>query len=150
MLPYKSQVMTASCTVRSVRYRATPEAALLVWSGTPSLRPSGCLTCFCFPCVRVRGSHWFSGETIGETSVFVHPESNTNFICNIRPQKTETHRVHMTAGSDKLDYPGDASSLPPSPCSTPNYASRVPFPMRKRRPLPWPRLIVAVQLTNEQ
>jgi hypothetical protein len=33
-----------------------------------------------------------------------------NFICNIRPQKTETHRVRMTAGGDKLDYPGDASS----------------------------------------
>jgi hypothetical protein len=33
-----------------------------------------------------------------------------NFKCNIRPQKTETHRVHMTAGRDKLDYPGDASS----------------------------------------
>jgi hypothetical protein len=33
-----------------------------------------------------------------------------NFICNIRPQKSETHRVRMTAGGDKLDYPGDASS----------------------------------------
>jgi hypothetical protein len=33
-----------------------------------------------------------------------------NFICNICPQKTETHRVRMTAGGDKLDYPGDASS----------------------------------------
>ena len=33
-----------------------------------------------------------------------------NFICNIRPQKTETHRVRMTAGGDRLDYPGDASS----------------------------------------
>jgi hypothetical protein len=32
------------------------------------------------------------------------------FVCNIRPQKTETHRVQMTAGGDKLDYPGDASS----------------------------------------
>jgi hypothetical protein len=31
-------------------------------------------------------------------------------VCNIRPQKTETHRVHMTAGGDQLDYPGDASS----------------------------------------
>jgi hypothetical protein len=33
-----------------------------------------------------------------------------NFINNIRPQKEETHRVRMTAGGDKLDYPGDASS----------------------------------------
>jgi hypothetical protein len=33
-----------------------------------------------------------------------------NFVCSIRPQKTETHRVRMTAGGDKLDYPGDASS----------------------------------------
>jgi hypothetical protein len=32
------------------------------------------------------------------------------FVCNIRPQKTETHRVQMTAGSDKLDYPSNASS----------------------------------------
>jgi len=33
-----------------------------------------------------------------------------NFICNIRLQKDETHRVRMTAGGDQLDYPGDASS----------------------------------------
>ena len=33
-----------------------------------------------------------------------------NFICNIRPQKSETHRVRLTAGGDKLDYPGDPSS----------------------------------------
>ena len=33
-----------------------------------------------------------------------------NFICNIRPQKLETHRVCLTAGGDKLDYPGDPSS----------------------------------------
>jgi hypothetical protein len=26
-----------------------------------------------------------------------------NFVCNIRPQKTETHRVRMTAGGDKFD-----------------------------------------------
>ena len=34
-----------------------------------------------------------------------------NFICNLRPQKLETHRVQLTAGGDKLDYPGDPSSL---------------------------------------
>jgi hypothetical protein len=33
-----------------------------------------------------------------------------NFVCNIRPQKTETHRVGMTAGGDKPDYPGDPSA----------------------------------------
>ena len=32
-----------------------------------------------------------------------------NFICNIRPQKPETHRVRLTAGGEKLDYPGDPS-----------------------------------------
>ena len=33
-----------------------------------------------------------------------------NFICNILPQKSETHRVRLTAGGNKLDYPGDPSS----------------------------------------
>ena len=33
-----------------------------------------------------------------------------NFICNIRQQKSDTHRVRLTAGGDKLDYPGDPSS----------------------------------------
>ena len=33
-----------------------------------------------------------------------------NSICNICPQKSETHRVRLTAGGDKLDYPGDPSS----------------------------------------
>ena len=33
-----------------------------------------------------------------------------NFICNIRPQKSETHRVHLTAGGVKLDYPGNPCS----------------------------------------
>ena len=33
-----------------------------------------------------------------------------NFICNIRQQKSETHRVRLIAGGDKLDYPGDPSS----------------------------------------
>ena len=33
-----------------------------------------------------------------------------NFICAIRFQKTETHRVHLTFGGDKLDFPGDPSS----------------------------------------
>ena len=33
-----------------------------------------------------------------------------NFICNIRPQKSETHRVRLTAGGDKLNYSGNPSS----------------------------------------
>jgi hypothetical protein len=33
-----------------------------------------------------------------------------NFVCGIRPQKAETHRVRLTAGGDRLDYPGDPSS----------------------------------------
>ena len=32
-----------------------------------------------------------------------------NFICNICPQKSETHCVRLTAGGDKLDYPGNPS-----------------------------------------
>ena len=33
-----------------------------------------------------------------------------NFICSIRPQISEAHRVRLTAGSDKLGYPSDPSS----------------------------------------
>ena len=33
-----------------------------------------------------------------------------NFICNIRPKKSETHHVRLTAGGKKIDYPGDPSS----------------------------------------
>ena len=33
-----------------------------------------------------------------------------NFICNILPQKSDTHGVCLTAGGDKLDYPGNTSS----------------------------------------
>jgi hypothetical protein len=36
--------------------------------------------------------------------------THANFVYSIRLQKSETHRVRMTAGGDKLDYPGDASS----------------------------------------
>ena len=40
-----------------------------------------------------------------------------NFICNIRPQKSETHRVRLTAGGNKLNYP--ATQVPQqSPSST--------------------------------
>ena len=34
----------------------------------------------------------------------------TNFICNICTQKSETHCVRLTAGGNKLDYPGELSS----------------------------------------
>ena len=33
-----------------------------------------------------------------------------NFICNICSQKSETHRVRLTAGGTKINYPGDQSS----------------------------------------
>jgi hypothetical protein len=36
--------------------------------------------------------------------------SYANYVCNICPQKTETHRVRLTAGGNQLDYPDDASS----------------------------------------
>jgi hypothetical protein len=31
-------------------------------------------------------------------------------VCNIRPQKEETHRVHLTAGGYLIDYPGNVST----------------------------------------
>ena len=33
-----------------------------------------------------------------------------NWVCNIRPKKSETHWVHMTAGGDRLDCPYNVSS----------------------------------------
>ena len=33
-----------------------------------------------------------------------------NFICSIRPEKSETHRVRLASGGEKIDYPGDPSS----------------------------------------
>ena len=36
--------------------------------------------------------------------------SYTNMICDIRPQKEETHHVRITAGGDRLEYPHDPSS----------------------------------------
>jgi hypothetical protein len=53
-----------------------------------------------------------------------------NFVCNIRPQKTERHRVRMTAGGDKLDYPGDASSPTVSMLDAKIHRT-APFPMPK-------------------
>ena len=31
-------------------------------------------------------------------------------ICDIRPQKTETHRTKLTAGGNLIDYPGEVST----------------------------------------
>ena len=28
-------------------------------------------------------------------------------VCNIRPQKSETHRTRLTAGGNLIDYPGE-------------------------------------------
>jgi hypothetical protein len=36
--------------------------------------------------------------------------SYANMVCDIRPQKEETHRVRITAGGDRLEYPHDPSS----------------------------------------
>ena len=38
----------------------------------------------------------------------------TNWVCNIRPQKTETHRVQMNARGDRLVSPYNVSSPPGS------------------------------------
>ena len=31
-------------------------------------------------------------------------------VCDIRPQKTETHRTKLTAGGNLIDYPGEVST----------------------------------------
>ena len=36
--------------------------------------------------------------------------SYANYVCNIRPHRTETHHVRMTACGDRLDYPGGSRS----------------------------------------
>ena len=33
-----------------------------------------------------------------------------NFVCNIKTQKSESHRTRLTVGGDKLDYPADTSA----------------------------------------
>ena len=33
-----------------------------------------------------------------------------NMVCDIRPQKAETHRVRLTVGGDQIQYPGNAST----------------------------------------
>ena len=33
-----------------------------------------------------------------------------NFVCDIRPNKEEQYRVRLTAGGNRLDFPGDPSS----------------------------------------
>jgi hypothetical protein len=33
-----------------------------------------------------------------------------NFVCDIRPNKAEQYRVRLTAGGDRLEFPGDPSS----------------------------------------
>ena len=32
-------------------------------------------------------------------------------VCNIRPQKTKTHRTRLNAGGNLIDYPGEVSTL---------------------------------------
>ena len=38
-----------------------------------------------------------------------------NFVCDFRPLKTEQHRVCMTVGWDKLDYPHETASPTAAP-----------------------------------
>ena len=38
-------------------------------------------------------------------------------VCNIRPQKTDTHRTRLTVGGNLLDYPGEVS-IPTSDLTT--------------------------------
>jgi hypothetical protein len=33
-----------------------------------------------------------------------------NFVCELRPNKAETHRTRLTAGGDRINYPGDAGT----------------------------------------
>ena len=33
-----------------------------------------------------------------------------NMVCDIRPQKTETHRVILTVGGDWVEFPSDVST----------------------------------------
>ena len=44
-----------------------------------------------------------------------------NFVCAIRPQKIETHRVRMTFDGDQLDFLGDPSSPATSMLTTKNH-----------------------------
>ena len=39
-----------------------------------------------------------------------HKVAYASFVCNIRLQKKETHRVRMTAGGERLNYPVNPSS----------------------------------------
>ena len=32
------------------------------------------------------------------------------YVCDIRPQKTDTHRTRITAGGNLIDYPGEVST----------------------------------------
>jgi hypothetical protein len=34
----------------------------------------------------------------------------SRIVATIRPQKAETHRVRLTVGGDRLDYPGNTST----------------------------------------
>ncbi len=33
-----------------------------------------------------------------------------SFRCNLKPNKTETHHMRLTAGGDRVNYPGDAGT----------------------------------------
>ena len=47
-------------------------------------------------------SHKYKQKDRGETYV--------RAVCNIQPQKTDTHRTRLTAGENMIDYPGEFST----------------------------------------
>ena len=59
------------------------------------------------------------GRIIGTKTFFFIPfhklppgrkATYARFVCDIRPQKTETHRTRMTVGGDRINYPGDVDT----------------------------------------
>jgi hypothetical protein len=52
------------------------------------------------------------------TIVFIHPSeipkertiTYGRLVCEIRPQKAEQHRVRLTVGGDRINYPGETAT----------------------------------------
>ena len=45
-----------------------------------------------------------------KTSQITRRETYMRAVCDIRPQKTDTHRTRLTAGVNIIDYPGEVST----------------------------------------
>ena len=74
------------------------------------------------PCVRVRASHWFSGETIGETSAFVHPKSVHHRLALMR-LVVQSPAYQRNAETVRLS-PGQEDERKLSPCNVPSWGGR--------------------------